>query len=61
MYVECNKRMKEGFMLLIMKKLSLWMVDKFECCVSYYFNVYNLLIIYFCSCLLIVFYNECSV
>lgn len=53
--------MKEGFTSSITKKLSLRTADKFECCVSYYFNVYNSLIIYSRSCSLIVLYNEWSV
>lgn len=53
--------MKEGFTSSITKKLSLRTADKFECCVSYYFNVYNSLIIYSRSCPLIVPYIEWSV
>lgn len=50
--------MKEGFTSSITKKLSLRTADKPECCVSYYFNVYNSLIIYSRSCPLIVLYIE---
>lgn len=50
--------MKEGFTSSITKKLTLRTADKFECCVSYYFNVYNSLIIYSRSCPLIVLYIE---